>query len=112
MEVVGHDHELHPKQPLDQEAVEARLLASAKVSSKQQQIQRFSCTFAQDQDLGSTAAPADDEQDLQFGREEALRMDEEVMDVPVVRQHPVGQHQGPAWHDVRSTPDTSSLLCN
>ena len=35
--------------------------------------------LAQDLDQASTAAPADDEQDL-FGREEALRMDEEIMD--------------------------------
>ena len=35
--------------------------------------------FAQDPDQASTAAPPDDERDL-FGREEALRMDEETMD--------------------------------
>ena len=35
--------------------------------------------FAQDPDQASTAAPPDDERDL-FGREEALRMDEEIMD--------------------------------
>ena len=35
--------------------------------------------FAQDTDQASTAAPPDDERDL-FGREEALRMDEEIMD--------------------------------
>ena len=35
--------------------------------------------FAQDPDQVSTAAPPDDERDL-FGREEALRMDEEIMD--------------------------------
>ena len=34
--------------------------------------------FAQDPDQASTAAPPDDERDL-FGREEALRMDEEIM---------------------------------
>ena len=35
--------------------------------------------LAPDSDQASTATPADDEQDL-FGREEALRMDEEIMD--------------------------------
>ena len=35
--------------------------------------------YAQDLDQASTAAPPDDERDL-FGREEALRMDEEIMD--------------------------------
>ena len=36
-------------------------------------------SFARDPDQASTAAPLDDERDL-FGREEALRMDEEIMD--------------------------------
>ena len=35
--------------------------------------------YAQDSDQASTAAPPDDERDM-FGREEALRMDEEIMD--------------------------------
>ena len=34
--------------------------------------------FAQDPDQASTAAPPDDERDL-FGREEALRMEDEIM---------------------------------
>ena len=55
---LDHDHELHPKQALDQEAVEA--------VSRQCQI------------IIRAAALPDDEQDL-FGREEALRMDEEIM---------------------------------
>ena len=36
--------------------------------------------FAQDLDQASTVAPPDDERDL-FGREEVLRMDEEIMDI-------------------------------
>ena len=59
--------------------------------------------FAQDQDQASTAAPADDEQDV-FGREEALRMDEAITDFPWFDNIPLGQHQGRAWHDVRPTP--------
>ena len=76
---VGHDHELHPKQPLDQEAVEA-------VSRQRETVIRAAADtevllpLAQDPDQASTAAsPPDDDQDL-FGREEALRMDEEIMD--------------------------------
>ena len=75
---IGHDHELHPKQPLDHEAVEA-------VSRQRERIIRAGADtevplpFAQDPDQASTAAPPDDEQVL-FEREEALRMDEEIMD--------------------------------
>ena len=74
----GHDHELHPKQPLDQEAVEA-------VSRRRDTVIKAAADtevllpFAHDPHQASTAAPADDEQDLS-GREEALRMDDESMD--------------------------------
>ena len=75
---LGHDHELHPKVADDQEAVEA-------VTRQRDTITRTAAdtevllAFAQDLDQASTAAPPDDERDL-FGREEALRMDEEIMD--------------------------------
>ena len=73
---LGHDHELHPKVADDQEAVDA-------VTRQRDTITRTAADtevllpFAQDQ--ASTPAPPDDERDL-FGREEALRMDEEIMD--------------------------------
>ena len=75
---LGHDHELHPKLADDQEAVDA-------VTRQRDTITRTAADtevllpFAQDLDQASTAAPPDDERDL-FGREEALRMDEEIMD--------------------------------
>ena len=75
---LGHDHELHPKVADDQEAVDA-------VTRQRDTITRTAAdtevllTFAQDPDQASTAAPPDDERDL-FGREEALRMDEDIMD--------------------------------
>ena len=74
---LGHDHELHPKLADDQEAVDA-------VTRQRDTITRTAADtevllpFAQDPDQASTAAPPDDERDL-FGREEALRMDEEIM---------------------------------
>ena len=75
---IGHDHELHTKQPLDQEAVEA-------VSRQRKTVTRAATDtevllpFPRHPDQASTAAPADDEQDL-FGREKALFMDDEIMD--------------------------------
>ena len=75
---LGHDHELLPKLAADQEAVDA-------VTRQRDTITRTAADtevllpFAQDPDKASTAAPPDDELDL-FGREEALRMDEEIMD--------------------------------
>ena len=74
----GHDHELFPKQATDQDAVDA-------VTRQRDTITRTAADtevllpFAQDPDQASTAAPPDDERDL-FGREKALRMDEEIMD--------------------------------
>ena len=47
--------------------------------SPEQQRTQVLLPFAQDPDQASTAVPPDDERDL-FGREEALRMDEEIMD--------------------------------
>ena len=75
---LGHDNELHPKLAADQEAVDA-------VTRQRDTITRTAADtevllpFAQDPDQASTAAPPDDERDL-FGREEALRKDEEIMD--------------------------------
>ena len=80
---LGHDHELLPKLVGDQDAVDA-------VTRQRETITRTAADtevllpFAQDPDQASTAAPPDDERDL-LGREEALRMDEEIMDgLPVV----------------------------
>ena len=73
-----HDHELFPKQATDQDAVDA-------VTRQRDTITRTAAdtevllSFAQDLDQASTVAPPDDGRDL-FGREEALRMDEEIMD--------------------------------
>ena len=75
---LGHDHELFPKQATDQDAVDA-------VTRQRDTITRTAADtevllpVAQDAEQASTAAPPDDERDL-FGREEALRMDEEIMD--------------------------------
>ena len=51
---------------------------NATVSPERLQTQR-SLPLGRDSDQASTAAPAEDDQDL-FGREEVLRMDEEIMD--------------------------------
>ena len=73
-----HDHELFPKQAADQDAVDA-------VTRQRDTITRTAAdtevllVFAQDAEQASTAAPPDDEPDL-FGREDALRMDEVIMD--------------------------------
>ena len=73
-----HDHELFPKQAADQDAVDA-------VTRQRDTITRTAADtevllpFAQDAEQASTAAPPDDERDF-FGREEALRMDEDIMD--------------------------------
>ena len=74
---VAHDHELHPKQPTDHDAVEsvARQRDCVTQTAADSEI-LLSITASSDQ--ASTAAPADDEQNL-FGREEAPRLDEEIM---------------------------------
>ena len=75
--LLGHDHELFPKQATDQDAVDA-------VTRQRDTITRTAADtevllpFAQDPYQASTVAPPDDERDL-FGREDALRMDEEIM---------------------------------
>ena len=69
---------MFPKQATDQDAVDA-------VTRQRDTITRTAADtevllpFAQDAEQASTAAPPDDERGL-FGREEALRMDEEIMD--------------------------------
>ena len=75
---LGHDHELHPKVADDQEAVDAVTRQRDTITRKAADTEVL-LPFAQDPDQASTAAPPDDERDL-FGREEALRMDEEIMD--------------------------------
>ena len=67
-----------PKQATDQDAVDA-------VTRQRDTITRTAAAtevllpFAQDAEQASTAAPPDDEPDL-FGREDALRMNEVIMD--------------------------------
>ena len=99
---------LLPKPAEDQDAVDA-------VTGQRDTITRTAADtevhlpFARDPDQASTAAPPDDEQDL-FGREEALRMDEEIMNFQWFDQRHVGQHQRLAGHDVRSTAH-NVLVC-
>ena len=69
---LGHDHEVHPKQAGDQEAPPRETIIWTAADTE------ILLPFAQDPDLASTAAAPDDEQGL-FGREEALRTDEEIM---------------------------------
>ena len=63
---------------LDQEAVEAVSLQRETVIRAVADTEVL-LPSAQDPDQASTAAPADGKRDL-FGREKALRMDEEIMD--------------------------------
>ena len=70
-------------------------------SPEQQLIQKYYSLLAQDPDQASTAAPPDDERDI--GREEALRMDEEIMDFQWFEHVYMGQHQRLAWHNVCPT---------
>ena len=65
---VAHDHELLPKHPTVQDVVET-------VVRQRECVNRAAAYPCPDSDQ----APADDDQDL-FGREEALRLDEEIMD--------------------------------
>ena len=74
---LGLDHELHPKVADDQEAVDA--VTRQRDTIPEQQRTQVLLFVAQDPDQAPTAAPPDDERDL-FGREEALRMVEEIMD--------------------------------
>ena len=70
---VAQDHELHPKQPTDQDAVEAVSRQRDCVADSE-----IPLPLTAGSDQASTAAHADDEPSL-FGREEALRLDEETM---------------------------------
>ena len=108
---LGHDHELHTKLADDQEAVGA-------VTRQRDTITRTAAgteallPFAQDPDQASTAAPPDDERDL-FGREETLRMDEEIMDFPWfehVTWDSIKDLRGTTY--VQHLPRDSSLLCS
>ena len=69
---------MRPKLADDQEAVDA-VNCQRDIISRTSADTEVLLAFAQDPDQASTAAPLDDERDL-FGREEALRMDEEIMD--------------------------------
>ena len=71
-------HESHPKVADDQEAVDAvnRQWDTITRTAADTEVPLF---FAQDPDQASTAAPPNNKRDL-FGREEALRMDEGIMD--------------------------------
>ena len=75
---LGHFHELFPKQATDQDAVDAVTRQRGTITRTAADTEVL-LPFAQDPDQASTAAPPDDERDF-FGREEALRMDEEIMD--------------------------------
>ena len=75
---VAHDHELHPKQPADQDAVDAVARQRDCVIQAGADSEVL-LPLAPDSDEASTAAPADDEPSL-FGREEVVRLDEETLD--------------------------------
>ena len=104
---LGHDHELHPKVADDQEAVDA-VTRQRDIITRTAADTEVLLPFAQDPDQASTAAPPDDERDL-FGREEALRMDEEIMDLQWFKPRYMGQHQRLAWHDVCPTSHEVSI---
>ena len=101
---------LHPKLADDQEAVDAVTRQRDTITSSAADAEVL-LPFAQDPDQASTAAPPDDEQDL-FGREQALRMDEEIMDFQWF-EHVTGD----SIKELRGTtyvqpPQGSSLLHN
>ena len=73
----GHDHEFFPKQTADQDADDAGTRQRDTITRTAADAEVL-LPFAQVPDQASTAAPHD-ERDL-FGREEALRMDGEIMD--------------------------------
>ena len=107
---LGHDHELHPKLADDQEAVD-------EVTRQRDTITRTAADtevllpFAQDPDQASTAAPPDDERDL-FGREEALRINEEIMDFQCLNMsHGIASKTCVARH-MSNLPRGSSLRCS
>ena len=69
---VAHDHELHPKQPIDQNSVEA-VARQRGLSTQAAADSEIVLPLTATSDQASTAAPADDEPAM-FGREEALRL--------------------------------------
>ena len=69
---------MFPKQATDQDAVDA-VTRQRDIITRTAADTEVLLPFAHDPEQASTAAPPDDERDL-FGREEALRMDEEIMD--------------------------------
>ena len=74
---LGHDHKMLPKQAADQDAVDAVTRQRDTITGTAADTELL-LPFAQDPDHASTAAPPEDEQDI-FGREEPLRMDEEIL---------------------------------
>ena len=74
---VARDHELHPKQPTDQDAVEP-VTRQRDWITKAAADSEIHLLLTASSDQASTAAPADDELNM-FGREEALRLDEEII---------------------------------
>ena len=75
---LGHDHELLRKLAADQETVDA-ITHQGDTITRTAADTGVPLPFAHDPDQASTYVPPDDERDL-FGREEALRMDDEIMD--------------------------------
>ena len=74
---VHQDHKLHPKQPTDQDSVEA--VARQRDCITQPAVySEIVLSLTSSSDQATIAAPADDEPAM-FGREEALRLDEEIM---------------------------------
>ena len=65
---VAHDHELHPKQPTDQDSVEA-VARQRDCITQAAADSEIVLPLAASSDQASTAAPADDEPAM-FGREE------------------------------------------
>ena len=101
MHIVSMDHELLPKLADDQEAVDA-VARQWDTITRTAADTEVSLPFDQDPDQASTVARLDDERDL-FGREEALRMDEEIMDF-LLFEHVTWDSIVPlAWHDVWPT---------
>ena len=76
---VAHDQELHPKKPTDQDVVAAVARQRDCITQAAANSEILLLPTASS-DQAPTAAPADDELSM-FGREEALRVDEEIMNI-------------------------------
>ena len=80
---VAHDHEVHPKQPLDQDSVEHAARQRKCITQAAADFENVLPLIASS-DQASTAALADDEPAMS-GRQEALRLDEEIIQFPMAR---------------------------